>query len=105
MKIRKQFKAGLYLQGRTLKDIADEIGTSVVYLKKIIHYMENDPDSIPDTDLGAAIVGKVNDVVNSLSMEISCKPQRAEYRSRPFQYTRATKAARQCPARTQKPTR
>lgn len=70
MKIRNQFKAGLYLQGRTLKDIAEEIGTSVVYIKRIIDFMENDPSRIPDSELGAAIVGKVNDVVNALQSEI-----------------------------------
>lgn len=70
MKVRKQFKAALALHGLKIREICEQLGTTPGYLYKIIDYMENEPDRIPQSELGAAIVGKVNDVVNSLPSKV-----------------------------------
>lgn len=70
MKIRKQFKAALALKGLLIREICEELGTTPGYLYKIIDYMENDPERIPKSDLGASIVQKIIDVVNSLPSKV-----------------------------------
>lgn len=66
MNIKNEFRAGLYLNGLTKKQVCEELGTSPTYLNRIIGFMDNEPSKIPSTELASNVVGRVMKVARSV---------------------------------------